>query len=117
MGNHVLSELVELGERIREKRKELGWTQERLAEEASVSLNTISRIEGGQTDMSIRVFVRIVRALEADANWILGEIDSGERKGKELERLISQIMRLEGKERAAVYEIMETMMESLRSCR
>ena len=49
MGNRVVSKrLMEIGERIRERRQTLRWSQEKLAEMADVSLNTVSRIEGGQ---------------------------------------------------------------------
>lgn len=36
-----------LGDTIRDARKKRGWTQEELAEEATVSRPTIARIEGG----------------------------------------------------------------------
>ena len=57
MGNRAVSqELIMLGNRIREYRKERGFSQEILAEKSGVSTNTISRIEGGQMAMSVEIY-------------------------------------------------------------
>ena len=50
MSNRAIStELIELGERIRKRRQEMKLSQESFAEKAGISVNTVSRIEGGQT--------------------------------------------------------------------
>lgn len=73
MGNRAVSqELIMLGNRIREYRKERGFSQEILAEKSGVSTNTISRIEGGQMAMSVGILQKIVKALGGDANTLLG---------------------------------------------
>ena len=73
MGNRAVSqELIMLGNRIREYRKERGVSQEILAEKSGVSTNTISRIEGGQMAMSVGILQKIVKALGVDANTLLG---------------------------------------------
>ena len=47
MGNRVGSqELIQLGERVRQKRKDCHLSQETLAEKVGISVNTVSRIEG-----------------------------------------------------------------------
>ena len=49
MSNRAIStELIELGERIRKRRQEMKLSQESFAEKAGISVNTVSRIEGGQ---------------------------------------------------------------------
>lgn len=65
-------DLVEIGERLRKRRIYLHLSQEQLAEKAKISVNTVSRIECGQAAMSIDKFVRILRALKADANEMIG---------------------------------------------
>ena len=73
MGNRAVSqELIMLGNRIRECRKEREFSQEILAEKSGVSTNTISRIEGGQMAMSVGILQKIVKALGGDANTLLG---------------------------------------------
>ncbi|MEE1165234.1 MAG: helix-turn-helix transcriptional regulator [Lachnospiraceae bacterium] len=42
-------EYLEIGERIRKRRLELHLSQEQLAERAGISVNTLSRLECGQS--------------------------------------------------------------------
>ena len=54
LGNRAGSqELIQLGERIRQKRKDSHLTQETFAEKAGISVYTVRRIEGGQAAMSM----------------------------------------------------------------
>ena len=74
MSNRAIStELIELGERIRKRRQEMKLSQESFAEKAGISVNTVSRIEGGQTAMSVEIFRKIIEILETDANLLLGK--------------------------------------------
>ena len=61
MSNRAIStELIELGERIRKRRQEMKLSQESFAEKAGISVNTVSRIEGGQTAMSVEIFRKMI---------------------------------------------------------
>lgn len=55
--------LEELGGRLAQRRLELQFTQEMLAEQAGVSKRTVERIEAGAT-AQMSTLVRILRALE-----------------------------------------------------
>ena len=79
-GRAVSQELVMLGERIRSRRMELCMSQEALAEKAGTSANTVSRIEGGQMSMGIGTFIKLVQAMGADANDLLGIVPELEKK-------------------------------------
>jgi transcriptional regulator with XRE-family HTH domain len=52
-----------LGEAVRAKRKEAGWSQEKLAEKADLSTVFISRVERGVESPSMDSLVKIARAL------------------------------------------------------
>jgi transcriptional regulator with XRE-family HTH domain len=52
-----------LGKRIRELRKERHYSQEKLAELASIHENHVRRIEGGIANPSYLVLIRIAKAL------------------------------------------------------
>ena len=52
-----------LGKRVRELRKERRYSQEKLAELASIHENHVRRIEGGTANPSYLVLVRIAKAL------------------------------------------------------
>ena len=81
MGNRAGSQrLIQLGERIRQKRKDSHLSQETFAEKAGISVNTVSRIEGGQAAMSVEIFAKLVEVLDTDANELLGRKPMGNRK-------------------------------------
>lgn len=116
MGRHAVSqELLQLGERIRSRRIKLCLSQEALAEKAGISANTVSRIEGGQMAMGIGTFVKLVQAMEADANDLLG---IAPKQGKEPYRDIARRIRCLGvTEQEVVLRTVETLAESLRQYR
>ena len=61
-----------LGKRVRELRKERGYSQEKLAELASIHENHVRRIEGGTANPSYLVLVRIAGALAVTASDLVG---------------------------------------------
>ena len=89
MSNRAIStELIELGERIRKRRQEMKLSQESFAEKAGISVNTVSRIEGGQTAMSVEIFRKMIEILEIDANILLGKEELAEQEfARQVERL------------------------------
>lgn len=51
---------------LRDRRKELGITQNELAERVGTARSYISRVERGETDMQLSSFFRIADALRMD---------------------------------------------------
>lgn len=58
--------LQELGNRIREKRKARGWTQEDLADNASIDRSYIGGVERGERNLTFKVLCQICEALHCD---------------------------------------------------
>ena len=58
--------LEELGRRIRERRKSLGWTQEELAEAAEIDRSYIGGVERGERNLTFTVLCQICTALSCD---------------------------------------------------
>jgi transcriptional regulator with XRE-family HTH domain len=58
--------LKALGERIREKRKAMGWTQEELADNASIDRSYIGGVERGQRNLTFNMLCQICEALQCD---------------------------------------------------
>lgn len=54
---------VQLGESIRSRRKELGITQPHLAELAGISLNTLYKLERGQSNPSLEVLNKLAEVM------------------------------------------------------
>ena len=63
-----VDDLVRLGQRIAEARRQRGWTQTDLAEAAAISRVTVSKIERGATDVGYVRLVRLARALGVPAS-------------------------------------------------
>lgn len=58
--------LEELGNRIREKRKACGWTQEALADTADIDRSYIGGVERGERNLTFTVLCQICEALRCD---------------------------------------------------
>lgn len=114
MGNRAVSqELIELGSRIKERRREAGLSQEALAEKAGISPNTVSRIEGGLMAMSVETFQKLVQALGLDANELLchaGVPEDGDRRTRDIFRRISN---MEQREKEIVMQTVKGLVDAL----
>ena len=60
-----------VGQRIREARKNKRLSQNELAEMAQISPSHMSDIENGKTSLSLDIFMRLTEALQVSADWLL----------------------------------------------
>ena len=58
-----INSIDQIREEARRVRKDLGWSQNRLAMKAGVSLNTVYRMEHLEYDIYLDTLLRIMRAL------------------------------------------------------
>lgn len=65
--------LTLMGKRIRQLRKERGWSQEALAEAADLHENYISRLETGEQEPGFFVILKLCRAFEITPAVLLDE--------------------------------------------
>lgn len=118
MGKCAISqELIALGNRIRERRMELNLSQEKVAEMAGISTNTVSRIEGGHSAMSIEIFINLVQILEMDANELIGvtlPVLKNEEKDLEME---ARLQNLDQNGHLIVRKTIEALAEALQKYR
>lgn len=113
MGNRAVSQgLIELGERIRKRRREVHLSQEAFAEKVGISINTVSRVEGGQTAMSIEIFKKMVEILEVDADDLLGKCPKEKEKNK-YDTLVRRIQQLKENEQEIVLQTMEVLIDGI----
>ena len=118
MSNRAIStELIELGERIRKRRQEMKLSQESFAEKAGISVNTVSRIEGGQTAMSVEIFRKMIEILEIDANILLGKEKGDTEKQESVQEVLYQIQKLEWKEQKIIMQTIDSLIDSLNEYR
>ena len=118
MSNRAIStELIELGERIRKRRQEMKLSQESFAEKASISVNTVSRIEGGQTAMSVEIFRKMIEILETDANLLLGKEGGGTEKLESIQEVLYRIQKMERKEQKIIMQTIDSLIDSFNEYR
>lgn len=118
MGNRAMfQDLMILGNHIRDRRKEMHISQETLAERAEISPNTVSRIECGQSAMSVEIFMRIVQILGMDVSELMGMPDFGMEDEGKLQAIVYQIRHLRHNERKIVLSSVETLVNNIRKYR
>jgi transcriptional regulator with XRE-family HTH domain len=62
-----------LAKRVKEYRKQKGWTQQKLAQETSLSFNTITKIEQGIGDSpTLKTLLKLSEALEIGLDELVG---------------------------------------------
>ena len=63
--------MATIGERIKEVRESLGWTQEKLADEADLSKGFLSDVENNKRDISSTNVLKIANAMGASLEYLM----------------------------------------------
>ena len=77
--------------RIRDLRKELGWTQEELAEKTNVSWNTIAKIECGLRNPSVDLIIAFTEVFDTTIDYLVLGIPPEQDKIEDIDKNIAQI--------------------------
>ena len=105
-------EKATLGKRIREARIQKGYTQQALAQEAGIGLMYLGEIERGIKMPSLRIFIKLVDALDVSADCILrDELRSGDQYT--YDELTSKLVPLSPKQRKAAADILDAYIQNL----
>ena len=64
-------QLVEIGQRLRQRRQELGLTREKMAELADIGSGYYGQLEVGTSQMSIDTLIRLSRSMHLPMEYIL----------------------------------------------
>lgn len=75
--------MATIGERIKEVRERLGWTQERLAEEARLSKGFLSDVENNKRDISSTNVLKIANAMGASLEYLMRGEPAGQEERRE----------------------------------
>lgn len=65
--------LTKIGETLRAKREQFGYSQEDIAEIAGVSRNYYGRIERGEAETKLTVYIKICTVLQLTMNDLIGK--------------------------------------------
>lgn len=71
------SDLTELGRRLRERRKALGWSQEEFASRAGVDRSYVGGVERGQRNITFTMLCQLCGALGCDVADVTVGIPGG----------------------------------------
>lgn len=96
-------QLKDIGSRIVNRRKELNYTQEQIAEQMNVSIQMISNLERGNKAIRIDNLVKLCSILDVSTDYIL----TGKRCDNDLELLAAKISKLN----EADYEMIELLVD------
>ena len=95
--------LKEIGKRICERRKSMGYTQEQLAEMMDVSIQMISNLERGNKAIKIKNLINLSNILQVSTDYIL----MGKTVGTDRERLNGKINLLNDRD----YKIIDKLVD------
>lgn len=102
---------VEIGRRIRKIRKEKGLTQVQLAEMVLVSGSSITRLEKGETMVSVFTLRAIAKVLDVPVSWLLEEEGQSADPKDQLSRLDARLQDCGPRRRDKLLHIFEEMAE------
>lgn len=68
--------LIKLGSKIKEIRQAQNLTQSTLSDLAEIDIRTIQRLEKGDMNLSLNIFIAIIKSLNIDASEIIDEISN-----------------------------------------
>jgi transcriptional regulator with XRE-family HTH domain len=69
-----------VGERIKARRAELGWTQDQLAEKAGISKSFVSDLETGKRSIGADTLLDVGRAMNVSLDFLMTGKQSGEQQ-------------------------------------
>ena len=64
-------QLIEIGQRLRQRRQELGLTREKMAELADIGTGYYGQLEVGTSQMSIDTLIRLSQSMHLPMEYIL----------------------------------------------
>jgi len=80
--NYYADSMSAVGDRIRERRVELGWTQNELAEKARISSGFLSDLETGKRNVSADNLLSIAQALSVTLDFLMKGDSSKPKSGE-----------------------------------
>lgn len=90
--------LNEIGKRIQQRRKQMGYTQEQIANMMDVSIQMVSNLERGNKSIRIENLMNLCQILQVSADYIL----TGRNTELDNTVLFNKILQLSGKGRQLV---------------
>lgn len=94
---------MEIGKRIQGRRKQMGLTQEQLADKMDVSIQMVSNLERGNKSIRIENLIKLSEILNISTDYIL----TGKETAEDMQALTEQMASLSQKERKMMKLLMD----------
>ena len=99
--------LLEIGKRITDRRKSLGWTQEELADRGDLTPQFVSYAESGKRAMRPENLLKLSSTLGVSADFLL----SGDLIDKDMLLMSDKLRRLTPEQRNIIEKIIDECLE------
>lgn len=101
----------EIGNRIRERRVQMGWTQEILAEQIDVATVYVSRIENGKAQVNLKRLAELAQILKTPIEYFIsGTVRSKDYQIDEIHDLIENFPPQHREHVIAILQEMQKML-------
>ena len=102
---------IDIGNRIRQLRKECGYTQEQLAEYAEISVDFLGLIETGRSSMKVQNLAKIASILNVTTDYLI----YGTSPYKENSQINTMLSVVSENKRKQVEKLIALFLNALRS--
>lgn len=110
------TELSQIGKRIYRRRVELGVSGTELAASASISVSTLSNVENGQRNISVKSFCAIAKALEVPLSRLQpGALDAFSENHPDMRELQAKLEALPPERRFLMLRMFNAQLDTILS--
>lgn len=106
--------MITIGERITQLRKQKSWSQDELAQQVNSSRVMIGKYERGDNLPSIEVIVKLAKAFEVSADFLLGEGQNAT-YDKEMVNRLDQVESLPAPEKQRILDYMDLVIRDYKT--
>lgn len=102
---------MNMGERIKEKRKELGLTQEELGKRVGLQKSAIAKYENGRVENMKRSMIeKMSEVLGCSPTWLIGVDQIDQHLSRQIHRIIEYVKRLSPNDQTLIERIAHSMI-------
>ncbi|MCI9355429.1 MAG: helix-turn-helix transcriptional regulator [Firmicutes bacterium] len=103
-------ELKSMGDRMKSKRLQLGYTQERVAELTDISFSTYSKIENAIQSPSLDTLIRISIVLDISMDYLIFGNENIKKDIDDFSDIITLLQNADFKQVQYVYELLSQLL-------
>ncbi|NDO47152.1 helix-turn-helix transcriptional regulator [Clostridium sp. MD294] len=103
-------QLKNIGDRMKSKRLQLGYTQERIAELTNISFSTYSKIENAIQSPSLDTLIRISIVLDISMDYLIFGNENTKKNTDNFSDMITLLQNADFKQVQYVYELLSQLL-------